>query len=170
MTREEFESILEEAFLEGYNDAMEEIFEEDMDIYTESNKETKARNRETTKRVLDREYSDEGKYDNMGLYLKYPSTTRNVERDNPHAVITKNGKVSRISSLQYNKAGYNNNRITYPRRDDLDKMMSVNKSRNKTEMDDLKDRLRDAAEMRRRLKLSQNKTAAEKYYKSRLPK
>ena len=28
MTREEFESILEEAFLEGYNDAMEEIFEE----------------------------------------------------------------------------------------------------------------------------------------------
>ena len=27
MTREEFESILEEAFLEGYNDAMNEIFE-----------------------------------------------------------------------------------------------------------------------------------------------
>ena len=28
MTREEFESILEEAFLEGYNDAIEEIFDE----------------------------------------------------------------------------------------------------------------------------------------------
>ena len=46
MTREEFESILEEAFIEGYNDAMEEIFEEEssfdleeeMDSYNESSK------------------------------------------------------------------------------------------------------------------------------------
>ena len=44
MTREEFESILEEAFLAGYNDAIDEIFEEDntfdledeMDSYNET--------------------------------------------------------------------------------------------------------------------------------------
>ena len=53
MIREEFEALLEEAFIEGYNDAIDEIFEEDntfdleneMDSYLESNKETKARNK-----------------------------------------------------------------------------------------------------------------------------
>ena len=42
MTREEFESILEEAFLEWFNDAYEEII-------NESNKETKARNTNSIK-------------------------------------------------------------------------------------------------------------------------
>ncbi len=62
MTRDEFESILEEAYIEGYNSALEDIqedildeeafdLEDDYDYYTESNKETKARNRETAKKV-----------------------------------------------------------------------------------------------------------------------
>ena len=73
MTREEFESILEEAFLAGYNDAIDEIFEEDssfdledeMDSYLESNKETKARNREIGKRAFEKRLqnsSDIAKY------------------------------------------------------------------------------------------------------------
>ena len=48
MTKKEFESLLEEAFLEGYNDAMEEIFSEDasfdledeMDNYNENMSDT----------------------------------------------------------------------------------------------------------------------------------
>ena len=60
MTREEFEALLEEAFIEGYNDAIDEIFEEDntfdledeMDSYLESNKETKARNKKTLQNYI----------------------------------------------------------------------------------------------------------------------
>ena len=66
MTREEFESILEEAFLEGYNNAIDEIeeildedyidIEDDYGYYTESNAAARARKKEIIARNLGTEY------------------------------------------------------------------------------------------------------------------
>jgi hypothetical protein len=65
MTREEFESILEEAYIEGYNTAIEDIQEDildeeafdlegEYDYYTESSKAKKEQNKATLQHTLDR--------------------------------------------------------------------------------------------------------------------
>ena len=59
MTRDEFEALLEEAFIEGYNNAIDEIFEEDntfdledeMDSYVEAQK---SNGRDVAKEYLDK--------------------------------------------------------------------------------------------------------------------
>ena len=70
MTREEFEALLEEAFIEGYNDAIDEIFEEDntfdledeYDYYNESSKFKKELNKARLQHALnhDNRFSQRG--------------------------------------------------------------------------------------------------------------
>ena len=177
MTREEFESILEEAFLEGYNDAMEEIFEEDssfdleeeMDSYNESNAATKAKNRETAKRVLEKHYQKAwDKEGNDERYVMNRQLPNGKYPNNPHIVPFKNGKIKDVQSMRY----WRTSRTDDPYRDDTNRYMKLNENikkrkMNKDDIEDYKDEIKSAA---RRIKNRNNYGDGALYNKKRLPK
>ena len=110
MTREEFESILEEAFLEGYNNAYEEIeeildedyidIEDDMDSYNEESGHL---------RKMHRHFSQSSPHKHSRLlasrvYLK--NQLKKLNKDNKMSVDEKYKKYLDISKKANKKAKY----------------------------------------------------------------
>ena len=100
MTREEFESILEEAFLKGYNDTMDEIFNEDTsfdledeyEYYTESNAATKASHRN----IIKSKFKD-GSHE---VKAKGYDINDDEDEDSSKVVTVKNGRVKDVKNWQ----------------------------------------------------------------------
>ena len=100
MTREEFEALLEEAFIEGYNNAIDEIFEEDntfdledeMDSYLESNAATKSRNRSITRSNFKDGVSE---VPSKGYNVNYDE-----DEDSSKIITVKNGRVKDVHNWQ----------------------------------------------------------------------
>ena len=127
MTRDEFEALLEEAFMAGYEDAEE-------DIVQESNAATKARNREIGNKVIEGRFrpvrftDKKDDEDNQKKHLAM--ATKSIFDKNP-SLIRRNdsGRIKDVSSQSYgtNKFTRDYNLKMTPYLDRTNVIMNTNK-------------------------------------------